>query len=173
VDGGDGGQALSLTGAGDPNDAAEGPANDEAAPAFPSDLLDALNPGDPDHDMLSRPRPKSNEPSAVKALKACMLPTDGSLMFHQMPVADQARAIRRMRIWMWWMEGMADLHLVVKCNKHMSEFTRQILRKENKAREKQNQPPLLGVRTLAKLEREAAAAVAAAAAEVGFLILVM
>lgn len=40
------------TGAGEPNDAAEGPSTDEAAPVFPADLLDASSPDDPDHDNL-------------------------------------------------------------------------------------------------------------------------
>ncbi|CCX08308.1 Protein of unknown function [Pyronema omphalodes CBS 100304] len=75
-----------------------------------------------------------------------------------MHAADQTLAIRGLHIWMWWTGEMAAQHLVVKCNKHMAEVKRQIFRKENKATEKQNQMPLLGIRVLAKLEREAAAA---------------
>jgi hypothetical protein len=93
------------TGAGEPNDAVEGPATDEAAPAFPADLLDALSPDDPDHDMLFRPRPKSNEPSTVKGLKACMLPTDGLMMFHQMSGTDQTHTINSTSVYLDVVDG--------------------------------------------------------------------
>jgi hypothetical protein len=83
------------------------------------------------------------------------LQSDGLLQFHQMPAADQTRAIRRLGLWMGleWSQERAEKYLVVKCKKHISEANRQKLKKAG----------LVGPRTTARLQREAAALQAAAA----------
>ncbi|KAI5786794.1 hypothetical protein FPQ18DRAFT_308334 [Pyronema domesticum] len=125
------------TGAGEPNDAAEGPSTDEAAPVFPADLLDASSPDDPDHDNLFHvPTP----PEIKRAF--CCQGTKG-LYLPQIRLGRSGVCVSGCGGWRrWWFS----------IYKHMVEVKRQIFRKENKARRKQNLTLLFGVRAPAKLE---------------------
>ncbi|CCX09634.1 Protein of unknown function [Pyronema omphalodes CBS 100304] len=110
---------------------------------------------DADDDAADHP-----DPSAVQTLKACKLPRDGPVQCNEIPLPDQVRAIRRLRLWLGpeWTKKRAEEHLDTKLKKQKSKVGRRYNRTENKKRTKVNEPPLLGPRQTLWRDREAAAA---------------
>jgi hypothetical protein len=133
---------------------------------------------DPDIDIQSYPPPKNpKDPSSVQTLKACKLPTDGSVWWNEIPLPNQIRAIRRLRLWLGreWTKKRAEKHLDTKLKKYKSEVGRRYNKTENKKRTQVNGPPLLGPRQTLWRDREVAATAEALddIAEVSLLMLVL